>query len=244
MVPLVLILSRYPTIAVKMIKLNILAFGAHPDDIELGCGGTISRLVKNGHKADFVYMTSGEAGSDKIEAKELQEIREAEAKEGAKILGASSVEFLRLCDIHAERKREDLISIIKLIRQKKPDVIFTHSKEDQSEDHIFYTKLICDAVFSASGPWFEEVKLAPHNVRLLYGYEVWSPISSPQLLISIDESEKEKRAAVSAHQSQMKGFGYLEGIMGLNRFRGELSAQSHFAEAFEVIKDCSELALF
>lgn len=220
-------------------SLNILAFGSHPDDIELGCAGTLEQFKRMGHQIHFAIMTSGEAGSLKISPNKLRILREKESKAAAKVLGVNSVRFLGFPDIHGERKRENFFTIVKLIRVYKPDLILTHSLYDKSADHKFYTQMVLDATFSAAGPWIQEVGLSPHEVKNIWGYEVWSPIPEAQLVIPI--KKKKKVEALRCHQSQMKDMGYIEAILGLNRYRGELSGQSEYAEAFQVIKQSIEL---
>lgn len=213
---------------------KILVFGAHPDDIELGCAGTLEYFRNLGAEIDFVVMTSGEAGSQKIASQKLKKIREKEARDSAKVLHANSISFLEFPDLHNERKREQLISIIKIIREKRPSMILTHSLFDKSADHRFYTQLVLDAAFTSAGPWVQEVNLPPHGVDTIWGYEVWSPIPEPQIYIPI--KKKKKIEALKCHQSQMQDLGYIDAILGLNRYRGEMGATGGFAEAFQIIK--------
>jgi N-acetylglucosamine malate deacetylase 1 len=214
---------------------KILAFGAHPDDIELGCAGTLEYFHSKGAELDLVVMTSGEAGSQKISAQKLKQTREKEARASAKILKASSISFLGFPDLHSERKREQLIALIKIIREKKPDLILTHSPQDRSADHRFYTQLVLDATFTSAGPWVQEVDLPAHAVKAVWGYEVWSPISEPQIYVPI--KKKKKIEALKCHESQMSSLGYIEAILGLNRYRGELGAGGGMAEAFQIIRN-------
>ena len=74
---------------------TLLAFGAHPDDIEIGCGGTVCKLIEQGWRAVHVCVTSGEAGSSTIDKSALAATREQEARQGAEVLGSERVEFLR-----------------------------------------------------------------------------------------------------------------------------------------------------
>ena len=77
---------------------SVTSFGAHPDDIEIGCGGTELKLINVGYEVNHVYVTSGEAGSREIEKEKLALIREREAREAAKSLGVKKVEYLRYPD--------------------------------------------------------------------------------------------------------------------------------------------------
>ena len=109
---------------------KILSFGAHPDDIEIGCGGTEAKLIKVGWKAAHVLITSGELGSMKIVPEELISIRESEAIRAAKILGVEEVYFLKAQDGLTGFSRDLKIKIIEMIRKIKPNIVFLHSKSE------------------------------------------------------------------------------------------------------------------
>ena len=143
---------------------RVLAFGTHPDDIEIGCGGTEALLAAKGCEIAHVILTSGEAGSDKTSPWELGPIREKEAIEAAKVLGASNVEFLRYPDGLTGFTREMKIDIIRLVRRLKPHILFIHERNESSLGHRVASELVLEAVKAGSGPWFQEA-----------GGEPWSP---------------------------------------------------------------------
>ncbi len=213
--------------------MKVLAFGAHPDDIEIGCGGTIAGLVAKGFEVHHALLTSGDAGSQSISRNDLAEIREREASASAEILGSHSVHFLREPDGLTTFRRETKIRIITLVRTVRPTLLFVHGPSDQFPDHKLCHQLVMDALLGAKGPWYQECQLPAHQPGLVLGYEVWNPIAKPQLLVPIDIEPKLR--ALRKHESQLAGIRYDDAFEGLARYRGSLSGTARFAEAFEIL---------
>jgi LmbE family N-acetylglucosaminyl deacetylase len=125
---------------------SILAVGAHPDDIEWLCGGTLAKFAKLGAKVSMAVSTDGAAGHMVIPPKELAEIRHNEAQKSASVIGADFY-WLGFGD---ERIFEDLETrrvFVELIRKAKPDLIITHAPQDYHPDHRVVSRLIFDASF-------------------------------------------------------------------------------------------------
>ncbi len=123
-------------------KLDILAFGAHPDDVELSCAGTILKNIAEGKKIGIIDLTKGELGTRGTAA-----IREKEAKAAAKFLGVEFRENLKMADGFFLNDKKHQLKIIQKIRQYKPDVVLANSIEDRHPDHGRAAKLIADACF-------------------------------------------------------------------------------------------------
>ena len=123
-------------------KLDILAFGAHPDDVELGCGATIAKEISLGKKVGVVDLTRGELGSRGSAA-----LRDQEAAEAAKILGLSVRENLRFEDGFLVNDKIHQLEIIKMIRKYQPEVVLCNAKDDRHIDHPKAGKLVSDACF-------------------------------------------------------------------------------------------------
>ncbi|MCX6185487.1 MAG: bacillithiol biosynthesis deacetylase BshB1 [Bacteroidetes bacterium] len=123
-------------------KLDILCFGAHPDDVELSCSGTILRQIDLGYKVGIVDLTQGELGT-----RGSAELRLQEAKKAAEILGISCRDNLGLADGFFRKDRETLLKIITKIRQYQPDIILCNSETDRHIDHGRAGDLIEDASF-------------------------------------------------------------------------------------------------
>ena len=123
-------------------KLDILAFGAHPDDVEMGCGGTIAKSTSNGKKVGIVDLTRGELGTNGT-----VEIREEEANVASKILGVSFRMNLELEDGFIFNNKESQIKIVEVIRHYKPDIVLSNTQIDRHSDHGKASDLIYDACF-------------------------------------------------------------------------------------------------
>lgn len=123
--------------------MNILAVGAHPDDIEINCAGTLAKYAAMGHKVFICTATNGNIGSATLPKDEIAKIRKAEAAKSAAIIGA---EYICL-DYDDELFYENLdarIAFINMVRHCQPDVIFTHNPHDYNPDHMLTSKIIND----------------------------------------------------------------------------------------------------
>ncbi len=125
-------------------QLDILAFGVHPDDVELSCSGTILASIHQGKKVGIVDLTRGELGT-----RGSAEIRDREAADAAKILGVHHRENLRMADGFFTHSEENLRKIIVVLRKFRPSVILANAVEDRHPDHGRSAKLIADAAFLA-----------------------------------------------------------------------------------------------
>ena len=214
----------------------ILAFGAHPDDIEFGCGGTLRKLIEKGWSAVHVCVTSGEAGSSTIDRATLAATREQEALRAAEVLGSERVHFLRAADGLTQYSRDHKIAVINLIREVRPEILFVHSSSDQFPDHKLIHELVMSAVAGAAGPWYQESIGEPHLPGTILGYEVWHPLNIYQLSVDITTTVERKLAALRCHRSQIEATHYDEASLGLARYRGVMSFSSTHAEVFEVLR--------
>ena len=214
----------------------ILAFGAHPDDIEFGCGGTVRKLIEKGWSAVHVCVTSGEAGSSTIDRATLAATREQEARRAAEVLGAERVHFLRAADGLTQYSLDHKIAVINLIREVRPEILFVHASSVQFPDHKLIHELVMSAVAGAAGPWYQESIGEPHLARTILGYEVWHPLNTYQLSVDITTTVERKLAALRCHRSQIEATHYDEASLGLARYRGVMSFSSTHAEVFEVLR--------
>src|SRR6187431_3478838 len=123
-------------------KLDILAFGAHPDDVELGCSGTILKEVSLGKKVGIVDLTHGELGTRGSAA-----IRDREAAAAAKILGVAVRENLNMRDGFFVNDEKHQLEIIKMLRKYKPEIVLCNAIDDRHIDHGKGSKLVSDACF-------------------------------------------------------------------------------------------------
>jgi LmbE family N-acetylglucosaminyl deacetylase len=177
----------------KAKKLKILITGAHPDDPETGCGGSILKFTEQGHDVVALYLTRGEAGIPGTSYKKAAKIRTDEAKKACDILHAKPV-FAGQVDGNTEITKEHYKTVKDLIKKEDPDLVFTHWPIDSHRDHRITSTLVYDA-------WLE----LGRKFDLLY-YEVLTGEQSqnfnPDLYIDISSVEKKKEKACLCHQSQ------------------------------------------
>jgi len=181
-------------------KLDILAIGAHPDDIELGCGATIAKEVSLGKKVGVLDLTRGELGT-----RGSAEIRDKEAKMSAEILGLTIRENLAFADGFFINNKEHQLEIIKIIRKYQPEIILCNAIEDRHIDHPKGSELVSNAAF-LSGLRKIETKLdgkqqSHWRPKHVYHYIQWNNIK-PDFVIDISEFINVKLEAVKAYSSQ------------------------------------------
>ncbi|PZQ79267.1 MAG: bacillithiol biosynthesis deacetylase BshB1, partial [Flavobacterium johnsoniae] len=123
-------------------KLDILFFGAHPDDVELGCGATIAKEVSLGKKVGIVDLTRGELGT-----RGTAEIRDEEAKNAAAVLGVEIRENLKMRDGFFINDEAHQMQVIKMIRKYRPEIVICNAIDDRHIDHGKGSKLVSDACF-------------------------------------------------------------------------------------------------
>lgn len=215
---------------------KVLSFGAHPDDIEIGCGGTEALLARKGYDVYHVCVTSGESGSRTIPPDKLKEIREAEAREAAQVIGAHVMAFLEYPDGLTTFTREMKIEGIRLIRSVCPDVVFVHASSDAFTDHRVVHDMVLSALKGAGGPWFQEAEGEPWSPDIVLGYEVWQPLEQFGLSVDITDSMEKKIKSLKCHRSQVDVTHYDEAFTGLARYRGVMSGAGDYAEVFEAIR--------
>ncbi|NNF02654.1 MAG: bacillithiol biosynthesis deacetylase BshB1 [Bacteroidia bacterium] len=123
-------------------KLDILAFGAHPDDVEISASGTIAKHVKGGKTAGIVDLTRGELGT-----RGNADLRLEEAKQSAKILGLAARENLGLADGFFMNDKQSQLALVQVIRKYQPDIVLANAVTDRHPDHGKAAKLVSDACF-------------------------------------------------------------------------------------------------
>jgi bacillithiol biosynthesis deacetylase BshB1 len=181
-------------------KLDILAIGAHPDDVELSCGGTIAKEILNGKKVGILDLTRGELGT-----RGSAEIRDKEAADAADILGVSVRENLEFADGFFVNDKEHQLEIIKMIRKYKPEVVLCNATEDRHIDHPKGSKLSSDACF-LSGLRKIETEIGGKTQeawrpKKVYHYIQWKPME-PDFVVDVTGYMNIKTKAVKAYASQ------------------------------------------
>ena len=180
-----------------MTQLDILAFGAHPDDVEIGMGGTIAKYVKKGKKIGICNLTYAELSSNGT-----KENRQVEAKKAADILQIQELVQLSLPDRGLYITDDNIKAISKVIRTYKPKVVFVPYPIDRHPDHGNCAKLVEESLFSAKIRKFdEESNLPAHHVSKLY-YYIINGFHKPDFYINISGYIETKKNALQAYESQ------------------------------------------
>lgn len=183
-----------------MIKLDILAIGAHPDDIELGCGATIAKEISLSKKVGVLDLTRGELGT-----RGSAEIRDTEAQNAAKILGLTVRENLTFADGFFINDKEHQLKVIEIIRKYQPEIVLCNAIDDRHIDHPKGSKLVSNACF-LSGLRKIETRLNNKNQdawrpKQVYHYIQWKNIE-PDFVVDVSGFIDIKLKAVQAYSSQ------------------------------------------
>ena len=217
--------------------MKVLAVGAHPDDLEIGCGGTLARLKDQGHEIAMCVMARGDVGHKVIPPEELSEIREAEARAGAARLGADFF-LIGYGDLAIPDSEEAVARITEVIRQVRPDFIITHPQNDYMRDHSRTGELTFEASFAASIPHLYPDLEAIEDVVLVYEMESLGGVGFlPEHYVDISDVLERKLAALREHDSQVQWLldhdkiDVCEMVTTLARFRG-IQCGVQYAEAF------------
>ncbi|WP_350286063.1 bacillithiol biosynthesis deacetylase BshB1 [uncultured Croceitalea sp.] len=183
-------------------KLDILVFGAHPDDAELGAGGTIAKEIANGKRVGIVDLTRGELGT-----RGTAEIRDKESTKAAVILGVTVRENLEFADGFFTNDREHQLEIIRMVRKYQPEIVLCNSIDDRHIDHGKGSKLVSDACF-LSGLVKIDTKedgaenwQQPWRPKLVYHYIQWKNLE-PDFVVDISGFISKKTEAILAYSSQ------------------------------------------
>lgn len=181
-------------------KLDILAFGAHPDDVELGCAGTLAKEISLGKKVGIIDLTRGELGT-----RGSVEIRNQEAADAAKILGISIRENLDMRDGFFVNDEAHQLKIIEMIRKYQPEIVICNAIDDRHIDHGKGSQLVSDSCFLSGLMKIEtEHKGEKQQVwrpKLVYHYIQWKNIT-PDFVVDITGFNEKKVEAILAYGSQ------------------------------------------
>lgn len=177
--------------------LDILAFGAHSDDVEIGMGGTIAKYTKKGFQIGICDLTQAELSSNGT-----VETRKSEAALAAEILGASPRISLTLPDRGLFPSQAAIRDVVAVIRKHKPKLVFVPYPKDRHPDHGHAAEIVEEAVFSAGIHKYEDAEKQPsHKVQNVYYYMI-NGFHKPEFVIDISETINQKKDGLAAYQSQ------------------------------------------
>ncbi|HSR10885.1 MAG TPA: PIG-L deacetylase family protein [Thermodesulfobacteriota bacterium] len=195
-------------------NVRVLVISAHPDDVDFGCAGTLAAWAKDGAEIFYAICTSGEKGSDdpNVSNQALALTREKEQRAAAKVVGAKEVIFLRKPDGELQYSLEFKGELVRVIRQVRPDILFTHDPANRAFDnqYIFHSdhRIVGELVFDAAYPaalnrnYFSGLLaegLAPHTVSEIYFFAA----ARPDTWVDITSTIRTKIRALRCHASQI-----------------------------------------
>jgi len=170
-------------------NLDILAFGAHPDDVELFAGGTMAKMAALGYSTGIIDMSRGELGTRGSPA-----VRKREAAKAAKILGVKLRRTLGLADGDVPVTRQSRMKVIRVLRQYRPKIVLTHHWDDKHPDHVNTSRLVAEAVHHSG--------LAKIRPPTLLFFKIPSNVP-PSFVVDVSDFAELRNAAIQAYQSQL-----------------------------------------
>lgn len=238
-----------------MMKLDILAIGAHPDDVELGCSATLAKEISRGKKVGILDLTRGELGT-----RGSAEIRDAEATKAAELLGVSLRENLGFKDGFFANDELHQMEVIKMIRKYQPEIVLCNAVQDRHIDHGKGSSLVSDACFLSGlrriETAFEGIDQKAWRPKLVYHYIQWENIK-PDFVVDVTGFIDKKLEAVMAYASQfydpnskepvspISSQNFLESISyrarDLGRLIGTDYAEGYTVERFVAVDNLDQL---
>lgn len=218
--------------------MRILAVGAHPDDLELLCAGTLIKYSKEGHTVVMAHMCNGNKGHFTIPPEELASIRAEEAKKSAEIIGAEIIQG-EYPDLELGIDENSKRTAVDVIRRARPDVIITHSPDDYMVDHINTSRLIVEASFIATLPHYKSDYPAHNIIPPVFFMDTLAGVNFiPTEYVDITDEIEIKEKMLLCHQSQYiwlrdhDHIDYVDFMKSLSKFRG-IQCGVKYAEGFK-----------
>ena len=227
--------------------MNILAIGAHPDDIETSCGGTLAKYAKLGHKVFTATATNGNVGSATLPMDEIAKIRKEEARRAAAIIGAEYI-CLDYDDEMFFEDRAARLAFINLVRYCKADIILTHNPEDYNPDHELTSKIINDIAVMIPVAKIQTQAPAYDKIPIIAYFEPVNGLGFvPTEYVDITDTMEIKMAMCREHKSQvtwmsdnykdtMANKDFFDDYYTIARYRG-IQCGVEYAEGFRMAND-------
>jgi bacillithiol biosynthesis deacetylase BshB1 len=174
-----------------------LAVGAHPDDVELGCGGTLAVLALAGRRVGIVHLTRGEAGTRGSAAQ-----RRREAERAAAALGASTLHFLDCGDGGLRAGAAEENALIALLRRLRPEIVLAPAPADRHPDHARAHRLVADACYYSGLARRARGGARPHRPAAVFAF-MQHDLFAPSFVVDVSAGWERKLAALAAYESQL-----------------------------------------
>jgi LmbE family N-acetylglucosaminyl deacetylase len=217
--------------------MNILGIGAHPDDLELLCGGTLALYARQGHDVTMAVLTNGNLGHPEVEPEEMGRVRRAEFEAAAALIGADTI-WMGVDDELSVADLETRLKMVDVLRRANPDVILTHNPDDYHVDHRVAGQLAFEAAPLACVYNLKTKYPSISKQALIYYFDTLGAVNFlPTEYVDISETVDIKKRMIRCHTSQgewMKtatGFDMEDVIEHVARVRG-FAAGVPYAEGF------------
>ena len=239
-----------------LMKIDILAFGAHPDDVELGCGATIAKSVSEGKSVGIIDLTQGEMGTNGS-----SEIRNEEAIKAASILGVKFRKDDKFKEVYFKKDEAHQKKIIEIIRLYKPDIVLCNAVKDRHIDHSKGSDLVSHSCFLSGLAKLETSNASgksqlPWRPKVIYHYIQWKEIE-PDVVVDVSDFIDQKISAVKAFSSQfyssdnskkltpISSLNFIESVryraLNLGRLIGTKSGEGFTTERYPSVKSITDL---
>jgi N-acetylglucosamine malate deacetylase 1 len=218
--------------------LRVLAVGAHPDDLEILCGGTLARYARDGHDVVMCHATTGDMGSFVHSREEISRIRVDEARRAAAVIGAEHA-TLGLADgeVNAADPAQKRL-VVELVRESRPDVVITHAANDYMGDHNEISKLVFECSFYATFANLETERPRHDRVTPIYYMDTIAGLGFvPTEYVDVSDVIDTKASMLEAHETQLvwlrdhDGVDIVEEMKTSARYRGQ-QCGVRYAEGF------------
>ena len=219
--------------------MRILAVGAHPDDLEILCAGTLAKYAAQGHHVTMAVATNGEVGSSTLSKAEIAQIRSAEAAASAAVIGADFI-WMNYPDEFLFSDAAARLNFLNMVRKARPDVILTHAPADYHPDHRTAGQIIWDIRVMTTVPNIRTEEPVCDAIPEIYYFDTIAGIDFvPQYYVDITEAFETKKRMLACHKSQASWLedqyemSYLDFIEYVGRYRG-LQCGARYAECFQL----------
>lgn len=206
--------------------MRVLAAGAHPDDLEILCAGTLAKYRARGDAVFMCHVANGDKGHFIIPPDELTKIRRQEARDAADVIGAEAMEggFL---DMEIHDSDASRLRLIEIVRAAHPDVIITHHPDDYHTDHKTVSALMLEASFSATVPHVKTATEFLPKLPVIYFMDTLAGIHfQPTEYVDITQFVEQKKEMLSKHSSQLvwlkdhDNYDAIDALETMAKFRG------------------------
>lgn len=215
-----------------MKNFKILVIAPHQDDETIGCGGTIAKLIHKGHQVCVLHVFEGCTNFLDHGAEETINARTKEVKQCADTLGFELLDNLGFKDRTFPPTDQLVSRLIQVFHLHKPNMVLVPHEGESDKEHQLVNFACTEALWLSKIPDFKGAVDYNKVNSALIGYEVWTPITKPNLIVDISEFSEIKRQAIRTFKSQLINNDWEEGSLGLNAYRAVTHTGKGHAEAF------------